>query len=230
MARKHVERDFLWIVACALLGYGCVVEGEFLEDLVPSGPDLGASALASRCGDGVRQEKEACDDGNTAPGDGCDAACTVELCWVCQEVLPGAQSTCGPQCDAAAGQSCIMGACVSCSDGLRNGLETDVDCGGSCGPCAQGLVCGAAGDCATGFCTGGVCCNEACGTACVRCDLEGAVGICAYVPENETHEDLACGGGTSVCDGKGACKNVASQACTKGIECLSGKCLRGVCQ
>jgi cysteine-rich repeat protein len=208
MTRKHVIRDFLWVAACALSGYGCLVEGEYLEDLVASGPDMGISAIAARCGDGLRQGQEACDDGNTAPGDGCDTACEVELCWVCKDVLPGGRSSCGPQCDAAAGQSCVMGMCVS----------------------VQGEPCGADGDCAIGFCSGGVCCNEACGATCVRCDLEGSVGICAYVPENETHEDRACGGDTSVCDGKGACKKVASQACSMGIECLSGKCLGGVCQ
>src|SRR5882757_2472198 len=29
----------------------------------------------------------------------------------------------------------------SCSDGKHNGSETDVDCGGSCAPCAPGSVC-----------------------------------------------------------------------------------------
>ncbi|WP_240807471.1 hypothetical protein [Polyangium spumosum] len=231
MARKHVGRDFLWIVACALTGYGCIVEGEYLEDLVSTGPNLGISAIAASCGDGLRHAEEGCDDGNTAPGDGCDTSCQVELCWKCEEVIPGARSACGAQCDAAAGESCVMGTCVSCADGTQNGDETGVDCGGSCSnTCAQGDTCGADGDCATGFCSGGVCCNEACGAACVRCDLQGSVGVCAYVPENETHEDHACGGGTSVCDGKGACKKVTGQACAMGIECLGGKCLGGLCQ
>ncbi len=229
MAREHVKRDFFLLVACALTGYGCIVEGEFLEDLVTT-PDMGMSALASRCGDGLRQAKEACDDGNTTPGDGCDTTCVVEPCSVCEEKLTGGRSQCRPQCDAAQGQSCLMGTCVSCSDSVQNGGETAVDCGGSCGPCAQGLSCGSEGDCATGFCSGGVCCNEACGEACVRCDLAGAVGICAYVLENAAHEERTCGGGTSVCDGKGACKNISGQACSKGLECLSGMCLAGLCQ
>jgi cysteine-rich repeat protein len=227
MARGHVKRDLFWSVVCALSGYGCMIEGEYLPDLGPSDTNFGA--LASRCGDGVRQSLEACDDGNEVAGDGCDASCVVELCWVCGEQLTGGQSSCGPQCDASAGQFCVMGTCVSCSDGARNGDETDVDCGGSCGPCAQGLSCGAEADCGTGFCAGGVCCNEACGDTCVRCDLEGARGICAYVPENEAHEARACGG-TSVCDGKGACKRVTGEACGKGIECLSGRCLGRVCE
>lgn len=43
----------------------------------------------------------------------------------------------------------------SCDDALKNGDETDVDCGGAtCEPCALGLQCERAGDCESGVCTG----------------------------------------------------------------------------
>ncbi len=45
----------------------------------------------------------------------------------------------------------------SCTDGLLDGNETDVDCGGSCVACGQGEHCNADGDCGTGNCTGGIC-------------------------------------------------------------------------
>ncbi|MCC6810888.1 MAG: hypothetical protein IT381_25890 [Deltaproteobacteria bacterium] len=38
----------------------------------------GASGLHRCCGDGVKLASEACDDGNTAPGDGCAYDCTIE--------------------------------------------------------------------------------------------------------------------------------------------------------
>lgn len=42
-----------------------------------------------------------------------------------------------------------------CDDGLRNGGETDVDCGGPiCGPCDVTQFCKQAADCATGVCKG----------------------------------------------------------------------------
>ena len=48
-----------------------------------------------------------------------------------------------------------------CHDGVQNGSETDVDCGGSCAPCSTGHHCSVAGDCtsmlcnqATGLCVG----------------------------------------------------------------------------
>jgi hypothetical protein len=49
----------------------------------------------------------------------------------------------------------------TCTDGIQNQGETDVDCGGpNCGPCALGKKCVANGDCTTGLaCSGGVCAN-----------------------------------------------------------------------
>ncbi len=40
----------------------------------------------------------------------------------------------------------------SCDDGIVSGDESDVDCGGSCGPCGQEASCTAPADCATGAC------------------------------------------------------------------------------
>jgi hypothetical protein len=37
-------------------------------------------------------------------------------------------------------------------DGVQNGHETDIDCGGGCGPCANGRVCVVNDDCASGQC------------------------------------------------------------------------------
>lgn len=42
-----------------------------------------------------------------------------------------------------------------CSDGVKNGDETDVDCGGSCaGKCAAGKACLVSGDCGTALACG----------------------------------------------------------------------------
>ena len=50
-----------------------------------------------------------------------------------------------------------MCAAATCSDGVKNGNETDTDCGGSCKGCATGKVCAKPADCATGACSGSVC-------------------------------------------------------------------------
>jgi hypothetical protein len=46
---------------------------------------------------------------------------------------------------------------ASCSDGMKNGDETDLDCGGACGLCAEGKACEVADDCANGTCFAGTC-------------------------------------------------------------------------
>jgi Ca2+-binding RTX toxin-like protein len=53
---------------------------------------------------------------------------------------------------------CEFGAPSSCTDGVGNGTETDVDCGGACPDCAVGSACVSGSDCAGGsFCIGGSC-------------------------------------------------------------------------
>ncbi|HLL52587.1 MAG TPA: kelch repeat-containing protein [Myxococcaceae bacterium] len=54
----------------------------------------------------------------------------------------------------------------SCTDGVKNGNESDVDCGGACQQCAFGKTCAAAADCASGVCAG---------TSPGRCDFAGLV-------------------------------------------------------
>lgn len=41
-------------------------------------PSFVLASLPVRCGDGVRQQEEECDDGNRRPGDGCSPFCTKE--------------------------------------------------------------------------------------------------------------------------------------------------------
>jgi hypothetical protein len=62
---------------------------------------------------------------------------------------------------AAAGQ----GPAESCSDGDKNGLETDVDCGGgACPACGLGKACGASADCSSKTCVS---------SSCVSCSWTG---------------------------------------------------------
>ncbi|MDP9001329.1 MAG: DUF4215 domain-containing protein [Myxococcota bacterium] len=49
------------------------------ERCTPNGCDGGPGF----CGDGILQPPEACDDGNSAPGDGCSGTCQVEPGWAC---------------------------------------------------------------------------------------------------------------------------------------------------
>jgi hypothetical protein len=49
----------------------------------------------------------------------------------------------------------------SCSDGIKNQNEADVDCAGPCKKCAEGGACAKNADCQTGLCSGGVCAKPA---------------------------------------------------------------------
>ena len=94
----------------------------------------------------------------------------------------------------------------TCTDGVKNGTETDVDCGGTCGPCATGKACGLRGDCASGVCSGGVC----------------QAPTCTDTVKNGTETDIDCGGGN--------CPTCAlGKACAVAGDCASGSCSGGVC-
>ncbi len=54
------------------------------------------------------------------------------------------------------------GVCVSCADGVQNGKETDIDCGGDkCSRCKAKQKCETGNDCETGVCTDKICSIDA---------------------------------------------------------------------
>lgn len=44
-----------------------------------------------------------------------------------------------------------------CLDGIRNGSESDIDCGGTCPRCLNGRSCGDRNDCSSALCANGTC-------------------------------------------------------------------------
>jgi hypothetical protein len=114
-----------------------------------------------------------------------------------------------------AGTDCASNVCKNdtcepslCSDGVKNGAETGIDCGGgTCLPCAVGEPCAAAGDCSTGVCFGGLCKAAACDD---------------YV-KNGGETAVDCGGPSCP-----ACS--AGQGCQAMTDCESGVCKNQVCQ
>lgn len=64
-------------------------------------------------------------------------------------------STCAVDQDCASGAPCVAGQCAvhvpACDDGVQNGRETDIDCGGACTRCTMGHRCNVAADCTSGL-------------------------------------------------------------------------------
>jgi hypothetical protein len=123
------------------------------------------------------------------------------------------------------GGFCSKNTCVRCDDGIQNGDETAVDCGGKCGLCV-GTLCGNDDQCASGFCNyPGQCCNERCNADCYWCPD----GECVAVPAGFTHPNDACKFGDEFCNGKGECALSPGKPCTKPEDCASSTCINGMC-
>ena len=58
----------------------------------------------------------------------------------------------------------------TCGDCVKNGMETDVDCGGECFPCRQGKTCTHDGECWSGLCSNGICAPGGTNTRCYSND------------------------------------------------------------
>ncbi len=69
-----------------------------------------------------------------------------------------------------------------CQNGIKDGDETDVDCGGSCGVCPEKKGCSAGSDCASGSCRAGAC-DPSCSEANGGCDSHAS---CANTPTART--------------------------------------------
>ncbi len=122
------------------------VAGGFWGDNIDNGnPDAAPDSLIDFpfdinlivCGDGYKEGTEACDDGNTVNGDGCDNNCTVTACGngitTGTEVCDDGNAVSGDGCDVnctptGCGNGVVTGAEV-CDDGNKtNGDGCDNNC------------------------------------------------------------------------------------------------------
>jgi cysteine-rich repeat protein len=118
----------------------------------------------------------------------------------CVECLVGGDCTSG---------ICMSSTCVAatCGDGVQNGEETDLDCGGpACVKCADLLSCGFGSDCQSGICKNGKC----------------KVPACNDMVDNGQETDVDCGGP--------ACPKCATgEGCSVNSDCLSDLCSGTTC-
>lgn len=118
----------------------------------------------------------------------------------------------------------------TCTNGVKDGSESDVDCGGTCAKCQAGQSCSLAADCETDYCgTDGKCDIKPCesdaecgaGFRCVSgtCEAEPS---CSDGIKNQDETDVDCGGPNC-----GKCS--LNQHCQENTDCLSNQCTNDVC-
>ena len=131
---------------------------------------------------------------------------------------------CGGSCQANCGigkgckgnSDCISNLCTAmkcavpgptCFDSIKNGVESDTDCGGTCAlKCPMGDTCNTGADCASTVCTVGVC----------------AAPTCMDSATNGMETDVDCGGPTCA-----PCGN--TKVCAANSDCLSVSCVTNMC-
>jgi hypothetical protein len=111
-------------------------------------------------------------------------------------------------------------AASDCDDGAQNGDETDIDCGGSCGPCESGGVCAVADDCSSSDCNSGTCADVTCGDGRLQagedCDDGGESDGC----------NADC---TAVVCGDGVMNASAGEECEEPGDAVTARCAPAAC-
>jgi hypothetical protein len=112
-------------------------------------------------------------------------------------------------CTDPASPKCTKNLCVpaNCTDGIKDGTETAVDCGGNCPPCGNGMACKVAGDCTSGVCTS---------MACAPCAADTQCGPASYC-------DTGNNGGTCTP------QKTKGAPCAANDQCKTGFCTDNVC-
>jgi hypothetical protein len=139
----------------------------------------------------------------------------------------GAATSASTTSAVSSSASSIIDAEANCADGLLNGMETDVDCGGdSCAPCALTQICLNDADCSSGNCvdcSSGECVGHVCGPPEPGCEPEDMDNpTCGDCVLNGAETGIDCGGDACFPCG-------FDKGCANGADCLSGLCNSGTC-
>ena len=150
---------------------------------------------ATACSDGFMREHETCIDGGGPQCNALGLHCALD-------------ETCFGDNDCDSGY-CHNLVCVSCTDNVLNGDETDVDCGGlRCPQCAVGQDCMLPSDCAQ--------------NACWFRNTASFNGVCFSTENGIKDGDETCpdGGGPTSASG---CPN--DESCVDDSDCISYRCV-----
>lgn len=186
-------------------------QGNFDPVLANNTASFVTTTVAAVCGNGILEPTETCDDGNTMPGDGCNATCILETGFVCP--MPGMMcmdiDECSDEtddCDANASCENTVGSynCICNSGYTGNGFTcTDID------ECVLG----------TDNCSPNGTCTNLPGTFSCACNsgYTGTGVICMDIDE--------CVAGTDNCNANANCTNMPG---TFECNCNSGYIGNGI--
>lgn len=135
-------------------------------------------------------------------------------------------TTCTGVCQRCDGAGTNRGLCTTVTNATDPDTCTGTSSCDAAGACkkAQGQVCSANSECATGNCVDGRCCQTgSCGT-CASC--ANTAGTCTTVVVNQ--DDDSCNG-NNTCNATGVCKKKSGQGCTLATECASNYCVDSTC-
>jgi hypothetical protein len=170
-----------------------------------------------------------CASGHCADGVCCNTDCN-DSCKTCN--LAASRGTCS---FVPAGNEDPVGA-PSCVSTVAPDQGRSCDGAGTCQnlPKGVGKPCTAGGQCMTGFCIDGVCCNSQCAMTCYQCDRAGSIGSCAPVLSGGVDHSATtpCDGAGQSCNGSGTCatgKKPNGSTCAAAADCTSNYCVDGVC-
>lgn len=159
-------------------------------------------------------------------------------------------------CGATVVVSPDTGGVEPCRDSVKNGTESDVDCGRDCTKCELGKLCSSALDCASANCEAGACrvaptCHDGakngaetdsdCGGTCEPCAVDQLCRVSGdCLTRNCTYgrcKEPSCTDGVQ--DGNESdvdCGAACPKKCTVGLrcavvaDCMTQSCISGVCQ
>jgi formylglycine-generating enzyme required for sulfatase activity len=155
------------------------------------------------------------DTGMAGDGGGTGAACTNgSMCTsgVCKSEMDGSKLD-GGGCE---GLGCTCQA-PSCTDGVKNQGETDIDCGGNiCNPCPDGDTCNKGTDCVDKVCGFDNGCGTDAGVGACVCEAP----TCTDGVQNESETAVDCGG--PHCP-----KCTTGKGCVAPSDCISDVCSMG---
>jgi hypothetical protein len=168
-----------------------------------------------------------CASGHCADGVCCNTDCN-ETCKTCS--LATSRGTCA---FVPSGNEDPVGAPACVSSDMQG---RSCDGAGTCAnlPKPAGKPCTAGGQCGSGFCIDGVCCNSQCAAQCYQCDRTGYVGSCVPTLNGDVDHSasMPCDSAGQSCNGSGQCtmgKKPNGSTCGAASECTSNFCVDGTC-